>query len=58
LNGNRTFDSDAGKGDAIVFTDDLPILEHINLKSIVEWRTAMIDMTAKQSLKDGVRLFK
>lgn len=58
LNGNRKFDSDAGKGDAIVFTDDLPILEHINLKSIVEWRTAMIDMTAKQSLKDGVRLFK
>jgi len=58
LNGNRTFDSDAGEGDAIVFTDDLPILEHINLKSIVEWRTAMIDVTAKQSLEDGVRLFK
>ena len=58
LNGDRTFDSDAGKGDAIVFTDDLPILEHINLKSIVEWRKAMIDFTEKQSLEDGVRLFK
>ncbi|MAP01301.1 MAG: hypothetical protein CMD01_00585 [Flavobacteriales bacterium] len=52
------FQKDVGEGDAIVFTDDLPILEHINLKSIVEWRTAMIDNNAKKSLKEGVRLFK
>ncbi len=58
LNGYRKFDTEVGEGEAIVFTDDLPILEHINLKSIVEWRTAMIDFNAKKSLEDGVRLFK
>jgi hypothetical protein len=51
-------ENDVGKGDAIVFTDDLPILEHINLKSIVEWRTTMIDNNAKKNLEEGVRLFK
>jgi len=51
-------ENNVGKGDAIVFTDDLPILEHINLKSIVEWRTNMIDNTTNKSLEEGVRLFK
>ena len=58
LSGNRVLENNVGKGDSIVFTDDLPILEHINLKSIVEWRTAMIDNNAKKSLEEGVRLFK
>ena len=58
LNKNRVLQSNVGKGESIVFTDDLPILEHINLKSIVEWRTAMIDNNAKKSLEEGVRLFK
>jgi spermidine synthase len=58
LNGNRVMETNVGKGEAIVFTDDLPILEHINLKSIVEWRTTMIDNNAKKGLKEGVRLFK
>ena len=58
LNKNRALQSNVGKGESIVFTDDLPILEHINLKSIVEWRTAMIDNNAKKSLEEGVRLFK
>ena len=58
LNGSRDWETNVGKGEAIVFTDDLPILEHINLKSIVEWRTAMIDNNAKKSLEEGVRLFK
>lgn len=58
LSGNRVFETYSGKGDAIVFTDDLPILEHINLKSIVEWRTAMIDNNAKKGLEEGMRLFK
>ncbi len=58
LLGNRGLENNVGKGDAIVFTDDLPILEHINLKSIVEWRTNMIDNTTNKSLEEGVRLFK
>jgi spermidine synthase len=58
LNGNRVLENDVGKGEAIVFTDDLPVLEHINLKSIVEWRTNMIDNSTKMSLEEGVRLFK
>ena len=58
LNGSRDWETNVGKGEAIVFTDDLPIWEHINLNSIVEWRTAMIDNNAKKSLEEGVRLFK
>jgi spermidine synthase len=58
LNGYTGLISDVGNGDALVFTDDLPILEHINLKSIVEWRKAMIKANAQTSLNEGLQLFK
>ena len=58
LNGYANLQSNVGKGDAIIFTDDLPILEHINLESIIEWRKAMIKANAQTSLNEGLQLFK
>lgn len=49
--------AEADLTDALILDDDLPVLEHLNLKSIMDWRIAMITNTTKLELQEGINIF-
>ena len=46
------------KGEALVYTDDRPILEHHNAEPIIMWRLNMMEDIAEEKIEAGIDLFQ
>jgi hypothetical protein len=51
-------DKDIGLTDALVLSDDRPIFEKLNNKSIEEWRQVVIDTVLAEQVKCKVPFFR
>lgn len=56
---NPAFTLDKNKlKDAFILNDDQPLLDILNVKSILEWRESMIKSFAQKEMEEGVNLFR